>query len=91
MAEKKADKEKSVTEPAAKKRSGRGVRLTAGRVKKMIAKLMESLENEENTSKVSIGELLKLLQVYKELTAEQIKEVEVRWVDRLHQDDSPGK
>ena len=59
-------------------------------LKKMIAKLMESLENEENTSKVSIGELLKLLQVYKELTAEQVKEVEVRWVDRLHQDDSPG-
>jgi hypothetical protein len=57
----------------------------------MIAKLMNSLENDEQSGKVSVSELLKLLQVYKELTAEQVKEVEVRWVDRLHQDVEPGK
>jgi hypothetical protein len=82
---------KKITKPAAKKRSGGGIRLSTTRLKKMIAKLMNSLENDEQYGKVSVSELLKLLQVYKELTEEQVKEVEVRWVDRLHQDDEPGK
>jgi hypothetical protein len=76
---------------AEKKRKGAAVGLTAGRLKKMIKKLMESLESDDNSPKASIGELLKLLQVYKELTAEQVKEVEVRWVDRLRPDEEPGK
>ena len=60
--------------------------LTAARLKKMIAKLLTSLENDNNSSKASVGELLKLIQYYKEMTTEQVKEVEVRWVDRLREE-----
>lgn len=56
--------------------------LDTTRLKKIIGKLMDNLENEEISSKVSVSELLKLLQVYKELKTEQVREVEVRWVDR---------
>ena len=91
MSEIAEESAKEVTKPPAKKRSGGGIRLNTTRLKKMIAKLMNSLENDEQSGRVSVSELLKLLQVYKELTAEQVKEVEVRWVDRLHQDDEPGK
>jgi hypothetical protein len=82
---------KTITKPGAKKRVGSGIRLNTARLKKMIAKLMNNLENEEHSGRASVSELLKLLQVYKELTAEQVKEVEVRWVDRLHPDEEPGK
>ena len=76
--------------PGAKKRSDGGVRLSPARLKKMIRILMTKLETEENSGKASVSELLKLLQVYKELTADQVKEVEVRWVDRLPPDEEPG-
>ena len=91
MSEIAEESAKEITKPPAKKRNGGGIRLSTTRLKKMIAKLMNSLENDEQSGRVSVSELLKLLQVYKELTAEQVKEVEVRWVDRLHQDDEPGK
>lgn len=75
----------------AKKRSDDAVRLSPARLKKMIRILMTKLETEENSGKASVSELLKLLQVYKELTADQVKEVEVRWVDRLPPDEEPEK
>ena len=68
-----------------------GVGLDTTRLKKMINKLMDNLENEEISSKVSVSELLKLLQLYKELTAVQVKEVEVRWVDRRNAGKESGK
>jgi len=52
---------------------------------------MDNLETDGVSNKGSVSELLKLLQIYKELTAEQVKEVEVRWVDRLREDDTSGK
>lgn len=82
---------KKAAKPPAKKRAASGVRLSPARLKKMIAKLMNSLESDTQSGKASVSELLKLLQVYKELTADQVKEVEVRWVDRLHPDDEQGK
>ena len=82
---------KKTAKPPAKKRAASGVRLSPARLKKMISKLMNSLESDTQSGKASVSELLKLLQVYKELTADQVKEVEVRWVDRLHPDDEQGK
>lgn len=67
------------------------VGLDTTRLKKMITKLMDNLENEDISSKVSVSELLKLLQLYKELTAVQVKEVEVRWVDRRNAGKESGK
>ena len=80
---------KKPTRAAAKKTKRVSTKLTAARLKKMISNLMDSLENDKNGNKASVSELLKLLQVYKEITADQIREVEVRWVDRLHQDEKP--
>ena len=74
----------------AKKRPETSVSLDTTRLRKMITKLMDNLEKDDISSKGSVGDLLKLLQVYKELTAEQVKEVEVRWVDRLRVDDERG-
>lgn len=78
------------TKSTGNKRKRTNVNLNTTRLKRMIARLMDNLEKEENSSKASVGELLKLLQVYKDLTAEQVKEVEVRWVDRLRADDESG-
>lgn len=75
----------------AKRRPETSVSLDTTRLRKMITKLMDNLEKEDLSSKGSVGDLLKLLQVYKELTAEQVKEVEVRWVDRLRVDDESGR
>ena len=77
--------------PVANRRSRTGVGLSTTRLKKMIKKLMDNLEKDEVSSKASVSELLKLLQIYKELTAEQVKEVEVRWVDRLRGDGESGR
>jgi hypothetical protein len=81
--------------PSAKSVAGRRSRTDVGlnttRLKKMITKLMDNLETDDVYNKISVSELLKLLQVYKELTAEQVKEVEVRWVDRLRGDGESGK
>lgn len=74
----------------AKKRPETSVSLDTTRLRKMITKLMDNLEKDDISSKGSVSDLLKLLQVYKELTAEQVKEVEVRWVDRLRVDDESG-
>ena len=74
----------------AKRRPETSVSLDTTRLRKMITKLMDNLEKEDISSKGSVSDLLKLLQVYKELTAEQVKEVEVRWVDRLRVDDERG-
>lgn len=82
---------RSSTKPVANRRSRTGVGLSTARLKKMIKKLMDNLEHDEVSSKASVSELLKLLQIYKELTAERVKEVEVRWVDRLHGDGESGK
>lgn len=82
-------KEKAVA-TVTNRRPRRGVSLNTTRLKKMIKKLMDNLENEDVSGKASVSELLKLLQVYKELTAEHVKEVEVRWVDRLRVDDESG-
>ncbi len=77
------------TNTAGKRRSGgsktppaRGT-LTRTRVKRMIAKLLDALEKDEGSPKPSISELTKLIQLYNDMTAETVKEVEVRWVDRL--------
>ena len=75
----------------ATKRPETSVSLDTTRLRKMITKLMDNLEKEDISSKGSVSDLLKLLQVYKELTAEQVKEVEVRWVDRLRVDDESGR
>ncbi len=75
----------------AKRRPETSVSLDTTRLRKMITKLMDNLEKEDISSKGSVSDLLKLLQVYKELTAEQVKEVEVRWVDRLRVDDESGR
>ena len=82
--------QKKKCKPAARQQTARKGTLTPARLKRMIANLMHQLENEQNTNKASVSELLKLLQVYKELTAEQVREVEVRWVDRLRRDDESG-
>ena len=74
----------------AKRRPETSVSLDTTRLRKMITKLMDNLEKDDLSSKGSVSDLLKLLQVYKELTAEQVKEVEVRWVDRLRVDDERG-
>ena len=74
----------------AKRRPETSVSLDTTRLRKMITKLMDNLEKDDISSKGSVSDLLKLLQVYKELTAEQVKEVEVRWVDRLRVDDERG-
>lgn len=76
---------------AAKRRPASGVRLSPARLRKMITKLMTSLESDTQSGKASVSELLKLMQLYKELTADQVKEVEVRWVDRLHPDEEQGR
>ena len=74
----------------AKRRPETSVSLDTTRLRKMITKLMDNLEKDDISSKGSVSDLLKLLQVYKELTTEQVKEVEVRWVDRLRVDDERG-
>lgn len=85
------EKEKeTIARPVVNKRPRNSVSLNTTRLKRMIKKLMTQLEKEEPSGKASVGELLKLLQVYKELTAEQVKEVEVRWVDRLRPDEERG-
>jgi hypothetical protein len=81
-----------MSEALVKKRRPRtGVSLSTTRLKKMIKRLMDNLEKEDISSKASVGELVKLLQLYKELTAEQVREVEVQWVDRLRAEDESGK
>ncbi|MBI2686406.1 MAG: hypothetical protein HYX27_08825 [Acidobacteria bacterium] len=90
MSKKVGGSRKKPAKPAAAKPKRVSAKLTAARLKKMISSQMDILESGGNASKASVSELLKLLQVYREMTAEQIKEVEVRWVDRLHQDEQPG-
>ncbi len=80
------NKPRKRTKSTQTKRSARHGGLTAARLKKMIARLLTSLENDNNSNKASVGELLKLIQYYKEMTTEQVKEVEVRWVDRLREE-----
>lgn len=67
-----------------------GVELNVRRLEKMIKALIDNLERGDLNGKASVGDLLKLLQMYKELTAETIREVEVRWVDRLPKDSESG-
>ena len=90
MSEITEEKKRSLTMPVGRRRRATGVGLTTARLKRMIKKLMDNLEKEDVSSKASVSELLKLLQIYKDLTAEQVKEVEVRWVDRLREDDGNG-
>lgn len=90
MAEIEEKAKTKVIQPARKRRGSRSISLSTTRLKKLIRKLLENLENEDTSSKTSVSELLKLLQVYKELAAEQVKEVEVRWVDRLRVEDESG-
>lgn len=85
------EKKRSAAKSASRKRPAAGLSLSPARLKKMIKKLMDNLETDGVSNKGSVSELLKLLQIYKELTAEQVKEVEVRWVDRLREDDTSGK
>ena len=85
------EKQGSITKPVAKRRPRAGVGLNTTRLKKIIKKLMDNLENEDISGKTSVSELLKLLQLYKELTAVQVKEVEVRWVDRRNTGKESGK
>ena len=90
MANISEDKQQSTAKRVAKRRPRTSVSLNTTRLKKMITKLMDNLEKDDISSKGSVSELLKLLQIYKEVTAEQVKEVEVRWVDRLRVDDERG-
>lgn len=71
---------------AGKKSSRKIAGLSAVRLKRIIGRLMSTLEKDVDSSRGSVTELLKLLQLYQELTAEKVKEVEVRWVDRLPPD-----
>lgn len=89
MAVIKAETKKAVTKTAGKKRSRAGVGISPARLKKMIKQLMDALEQDENKPKATISELLKLLHIYNEMKTEQVKEVEVRWVDRLRPDEEP--
>jgi hypothetical protein len=79
------------TKSAAKKSSRTIGGLSAARLKKIIARLMNTLEKDVDSSRGSVSELLKLLQLYQELTAQKVKEVEVRWVDRLPPDSESGQ
>jgi len=90
MQENAEETKETPAKPVAKKKARGGLSLNVTRLRKMIRILMDNLEKENNSSKPSVSELLKLLQVYKELTAEQVKEVEVRWVDRLRVDEESG-
>lgn len=90
MAQKKAaPKSAAKGKPEKGKPAGR-VGLTRTRLRKMIANLMETLEGEGGMARASVSELLKLLQVYNDMTAGQVKEVEVRWVDRLRPEEDEG-
>lgn len=67
-----------------------GIELDLPRLRGMIEALLRHLEAGDLKGKATIGDLVKLLQLYKELSNDTIKEVEVRWVDRLPQDEKSG-
>lgn len=62
------------------------VELDMPRLLSMIQALMTHLESGDLKGRASVGDLVRLLQLYKELSEEQIKEVEVRWVDQAEPD-----
>lgn len=67
-----------------------GIELDLPRLRGMIEALLRHLEAGELKGKATIADLVRLLQLYKDLSNEQIKEVEVRWVDRIPKDENPG-
>lgn len=62
------------------------VELDMPRLLSMIQALMAHLESGDLKGRASVNDLVRLLQLYKELSEEQIKEVEVRWVDQAEPD-----
>ena len=62
------------------------VELDMPRLLSMIQALMMHLESGDLKGRASVGDLVRLLQLYKELSEEQIREVEVRWVDQAEPD-----
>lgn len=62
------------------------VQLDMPRLLTMIQALMAHLESGDLKGRASVGDLVRLLQLYKELSEEQIREVEVRWVDQAEPD-----
>lgn len=62
------------------------VQLDMPRLLSMIQALMTHLESGDLKGRASVGDLVRLLQLYKELSEEQIREVEVRWVDQAEPD-----
>lgn len=62
------------------------VELDMPRLLSMIQALMLHLESGDLKGRASVGDLVRLLQLYKELSEEQIREVEVRWVDQAEPD-----
>jgi hypothetical protein len=56
------------------------VELDLPRIAQLINSILTTLETGGAKGKASVGDLLRLMQAYQELSAEQIKEVEVRWV-----------
>lgn len=59
------------------------VELDLPRIARMINTMLTTLESGGSKGKASVSDVLRLVQVYQELSAEQVKEVEVRWVDEL--------
>lgn len=64
----------------------KGIELDMPRLHGMIQALMTHLESGDLKGRASVGDLVRLLQLYKELSEEQIREVEVRWVDQAEPD-----
>lgn len=62
------------------------VELDMPRLLSMIQALMTHLESGDLKGRASVSDLVRLLQLYKELSEEQIREVEVRWVDQAEPD-----
>ena len=56
-----------------------------GKLKALLAKVEERLQSDAS-SKVSIGDYIRLLQMKRELDQKKPRDVEVKWVDTLGED-----
>jgi hypothetical protein len=67
---------------AAEKKNAPLPRSERGKLKALLAKVEERLQNDAS-SKVSIGDYIRLLQMKRELDQKKPRDVEVKWVDTL--------
>lgn len=60
-------------------REGKAAKRKAELVKKIIEKIETKIENDE--VKATVGDLIRLIQIEKELEDENPREIEVRWIE----------